>query len=181
MRQSLRRSTEESHEALDLSLGSLDLSDRDGYARFLSVQYAARQMIEAWVDLHCPAALKPPPQTHMIADDLARLDRPRPVMAPSCQFEAPHDGALGIAWALGGSSMGNRLMARRVEEGKSGLPVTFLSDGGMADFFRRIRSRLDQPATGEPTLAGSTDAAQSVFAIFATMTALLAPSAEQAA
>ena len=63
----------------------------------------------------------------------------------------------------------------------SGLPVSFLSDGGMAEFFRRIRSRLDQPAMGEPTLAGSTDAAQSVFAIFATMTALLAPSAEQAA
>lgn len=181
VRHALRRETSAAHEELDRSLGSLNLTTTSQYATFLSVQYAARYPIEIWAVRHCPSALRPPPQTGLIASDLAALGRPMPVLRDADTFDAPADGAAGLAWTLAGSAMGNRLLLKRVRAGKPGMPAAFLADDAMATFLAAIRPALERPAGSEPTLVSAIAAARAVFAYFASTTARMVPPVEKAA
>ena len=180
-RQVLRRETDDHHEALDRSLGALDLTARGAYATFLSIQYAARRPIENWAERNCPPDLRPPPQTALIAQDLVSLGRTLPIPFCADIFDAPAEGAMGLAWTLAGSAMGNRLLLKRVRSGHADLPTTFLSDDTMAQFLAAIRPALDQPARSEPALGSAIAAARAVFAYFASTTARMVPPIEKAA
>lgn len=176
LRQGLRRMTGALHDVLDRTLGAAALDGPAGYAAFLATQYAARCGIEAWAGAALPRGLRPPAVAHLIAQDLAALGEPSP---PAMPFRFP-DGAhpLGLAWALGGSALGNRAMLARLREAGIAKGTRFLSDRALARYFTGLLPELEQPAAPE-LLEAAGSAAEAVFETF--LRAARDPILEQAA
>lgn len=166
VRHALRTSTAAAHEQLDSGMAGLDLADRADYARFLSIQFQARCAIEEWAELNCPIDLQPPPQTALIIADLTALGSPTPGRARA-RFTAAPEGALGVAWALGGSALGNQAMLAGLRKRGAVMPVRFLADEAMPAFFGRLRCRIELPAADCAELGASIAAAHAVFSLFA--------------
>ena len=179
VRQVLRTETRESHDRVDRSLGSLDLRMPNEYATFLAMQYAARTPIEAWCAVHAPPDFRPPLQTPLLKADLQSLGYEGSTH-DNLSLVAPGEGWLGIAWAIAGSSMGNRMMLKRVEKSGRAYPVRFLADPAMAEYFERIRPLIDRPRFDEPALNAMLVAARATFAIFAHVSASVDRPAEYA-
>lgn len=168
LRTHLRAATMAAHDLLDHAMQAASgWQTRADYARFLALQHAARAPLEAWLAAHAPADLAPPPQTGLIARDLAVLGMPVPPPAPLFTIGRPGPGcALGAAWVLAGSALGNKAIARAVARiGGGQWPVAFLGDEAMMAFWQALRARIETPAApGEAE--GATRAAQAVFAHF---------------
>lgn len=143
-------------------------STLEEYARFLRLQHAARQPVEAWLETNAGAQLCPPPQTTLIALDLSELGLSPPVGGEEFAITgsdptAREDETLGVAWVLAGSSLGNRSIAS--ELGKSGhgdWPTRFLRDPAMIEFWKNLRSRLEREASAA-RIAAATRGAVAVF------------------
>lgn len=166
LRNALRAASADAHSALDDGMAHLDLTDAGDYRRFLSVQLAARVPVEGWLLRNCPPAIRPTAQSGLIQDDLSKVGGP-PAPRSDLPFEADPDGALGVAWALGGSSLGNRAMLAGMRKRGSDLPTAFLGDPAMPAFFARIRPSLEREAGSYADLAAAISAARTVFATFA--------------
>ena len=166
IRRALRLATDDLHSALDRDLGALQISDRAAYAAFLAVQFAARRPVELWQAAHAPDNLIPPVVTDLIAEDLTALGH-RTDRLTWGGFHADPAGALGVAWAIGGSSMGNQVMLRRLHSVNPALPAAFLGDDRMTGFFADLRPSLEQPADSHGLLDEAIAAARGVFALFA--------------
>lgn len=179
LRAHLRAATMAAHELLDHAMQAASgWQTRSDYARFLALQYAARAPLEAWLADHAPAGLVPPLQTPLLARDLAALNTglPRacppfyPYQTPSrplanSVFHVKH-AALGAAWVLAGSALGNKAIAKQVARiGGGDWPVAFLADGAMMAFWQELRTRIECPSTPAEA-AGATQAAEAVFAHF---------------
>lgn len=168
LRSHLRAATMAAHDLLDHAMQTASgWRTREDYARFLELQHAARAPLEDWLDAHAPASLNPPHQTALIAQDLAELGRPAP--PPAALFTLGRTGtghALGAAWVLAGSALGNRSIAKQVSRiGGGDWPMAFLGDDAMLGFWQALRSQIEQQAdTAEAE--GATDAATAVFAHF---------------
>lgn len=123
---------------------------RDGYVRFLQTQLAARLPIEDWASVNCEAALRPPPHSYLMQEDLAELSA-KPA-APVSEF-ALAEGAsqLGAVWALAGSSLGNAAILRDVQmaAGDNSWPVRFLSDTAMHTFWKGLLPQLEAQASAD--------------------------------
>ncbi|TRD10972.1 biliverdin-producing heme oxygenase [Erythrobacter insulae] len=136
------------------------------YGRFLALQYAARIPVETWLRENAPSDLRPPEQSQLIARDLATLNMPRPsVSSPFTLDVLPNDNAsaLGAAWVLAGSSLGNRAILKDLERnGRRHWPSAFLGDPGMLAFWKQLRPHIEMPASLK-TLASATGAAIAVF------------------
>ena len=163
LRQGLRRATRATHDMLDCTLGPKALESSGGYAEFLRIQYAARRPIETWATMFQPPQLRPPAVADLIAQDLAALQETLPLADP---FSFP-DGAdpLGLAWAIGGSALGNRAMLTRVRGAGISTETRFMADRRMAQYFTGLLPELDQPASLD-RLAAAVRAADAVFATF---------------
>ncbi len=139
------------------------LGDRASYAAFLAMQYRARRGIESWLGLHLPDTA-PPKQCALIAEDLASLGATVPEDAPGVELEQDDD-PFGLCWVLAGSALGNRAMLVRLQRAEPELPVRFLSDPEMMEYWRSLLPRLRQPhAPGADT--GALRAARTTFAHF---------------
>ncbi len=184
LRAHLRAATMAAHEllgdAMQAASGWRSITD---YARFLRLQHAARSPLEDWLDTHAPGELRPPRQTGLIACDLFVLGQPVPEPAGAfvlqqarpdrslaeAQSESPGE-ALGAAWVLAGSALGNRAILKQVERARAARadhawPTAFLGDGQMAGFWHGLRRRIERPAlAGEAS--GAARAAAAVFAHF---------------
>ena len=168
LRSHLRAATMAAHDLLDHAMQAASgWQSREDYARFLELQHAARAPIEDWLDAHAPDGLNPPHQTPLIARDLATLGRPAPVPAPMFTIGRTGTGhALGAAWVLAGSALGNRSIAKQVRRiGGGAWPMAFLGDDAMLGFWQALRSRIEQHARADEA-EGATDAATAVFAHF---------------
>ena len=166
LRNVLKDGTRGLHDELDASLGHAALDARS-YTAFLSIQYAARAPIERWASTALSADLLPPATADLIAADLEELRVPLPF---ETDFTWP-GGAdpIGFAWALGGSSMGNRAML--VQRRKAGFAGAdrFLSDPATALYFRALLPRLAAPVSAQ--MAGAAVlAAEAVFTTFLSAT-----------
>lgn len=159
------------HDLLDHAMqaasGWQTLAD---YARFLSLQHAARAPVEAWLDAHAPAELRPPAQTPLIARDLAALGKALPRPAATFAIEEDSEGeALGAAWVLAGSSLGNKAILKQMRRASAahggGWPAAFLGDEAMLVFWQGLRPRLESPASAAQASAAAS-AAEAVFAHF---------------
>ena len=174
LRQSLREATSRAHDLLDRSMQEAAgwTSARD-YARFLSLQYAARRPVEEWLDRNAPDEMLPPPQSPLIADDLARFGLKTPAHTWTFALdEKPirREGvgaALGVAWVLAGSSLGNRAILAEIKRASNGSqwPHRFLGDESMLAFWKGLRRSIERPASIHEVDA-STAAAHAVFAHF---------------
>lgn len=170
LRVHLRGATMAAHDLLDAAMqAAAGWHSRADYARFLALQHAARAPVEAWLAAHAPAALHPPPQTPLIAADLAALGAavPPPAPAPRIAALGREAGAvLGVAWVLAGSALGNRTIARAVTRiGGGAWPVAFLGDGAMLAFWQALRARIERPC-GPREAERAAAAAEAVFAHF---------------
>lgn len=168
LRTHLRAATMTAHDLLDHAMQAASgWQTRSDYARFLTLQYAARAPLEDWLAAHAPAELRPPPQTPLLALDLAALGMGLPASAPVLTLPRPDAAtALGTAWVLAGSALGNRAIARQVARiGAGAWPAAFLGDDAMMVFWQGLRARIEHPAApGEAE--GATRAAEAVFAHF---------------
>ena len=135
------------------------------YACFLQAQYSARCVVEKAVGQCPPLAIAPPPaQSELIADDLRDLQAQLPEPSPPITLSGPAE-ALGAAWVLAGSSMGNRAMlARRRKAGLAG-PVRFFSDERLPAYFATLREVLAAPHDAR-TVAAAITGARATFAVF---------------
>lgn len=170
LRVHLRGATMAAHDLLDAAMqAAAGWHSRADYARFLALQHAARAPVEAWLAAHAPAALLPPPQTPLIAADLAALGAAVPPPAPApriAALEREAGAVLGAAWVLAGSALGNRAIARAVTRiGAGAWPVAFLDDGAMLAFWQTLRARIERPA-GPGEAARAAAGAEAVFAHF---------------
>lgn len=170
LREHLRSATAQAHSVLDAASQSASQwrSTKD-YADFLTAQYTARISVELWLSMFAPAELKPPEQTPMLAHDLSNLGRTIPVLHP--KFDADFAGeasALGVAWVLAGSSLGNRAMLHEMKQGPHGganWPHQFLSSHSMTEFWKNLRRQVERPTSREEA-EEATRAAQGVFEHF---------------
>lgn len=165
IRDALRAETMPAHDRLDRAMQALDLASPSDYAQFLSIQHEARAPIERWAALHMPSAIRPPEQTGLIEADLAQLGRQ--AAHSILPFDADPAGCLGVAWAIGGSSLGNRAMLAGLRKRGAAVPARFLSDPAMPAFFAALRPRLGEPAQRGESLQAAIAAAAAVFARFA--------------
>jgi heme oxygenase len=179
LRGHLRAATMAAHELLDHAMQAASgWQTRADYARFLALQHAARAPLEAWLAAHAPADLAPPLQTPLLARDLVALGCPLPSASPPFDplqtparppsaplFHVKH-GALGAAWVLAGSALGNKAIAKQVARiGGGAWPVAFLGDDAMMAFWQGLRARIEQPVAPAEAEA-ATYAAEAVFAHF---------------
>lgn len=165
LRQFLRDATRDQHEMLDAQLDADDLHREGGYARFLTIQLLARRPIENWVASHCPAEIAPPPTVPDLLADLSQLgDASR---QSDVDFGmAPQAEPIGLAWALGGSQLGNRSILARLP-GRDKLPTQFLESEATIGFWHSLRPKLEQTFAREYAERAAL-AAESVFATFLT-------------
>ncbi len=190
LRVHLQAGTRTIHDRLDLAAPAAELGHAAGYARFLARQLAARAAIDEWAGQHCPALLCPPPTTALLRADLAELaggwaigGRPPPPAREAFALPGRAD-PLGLAWAIAGSHLGNRAILARMRKaavpGSPSLPVRFLADWRMGDFWRCLLPRLSEPVSATfaaPALA----AAGAVFSRFELAFAVVGPRSRQAA
>ncbi|MEM9310293.1 MAG: biliverdin-producing heme oxygenase [Pseudomonadota bacterium] len=179
LRHTLRGATASAHDLLDGTMrAAAGWASRDDYARFLSLQYAARLPVETWLADNAPADLNPPAQASLIAQDLVELGEPVPASASPFDLPVPaveaaevtRAEALGAAWVLAGSSLGNRAILaevrRAAEQNAQPLwPTRFLSDAAMLDFWKGLRTQLEGSADIED-VERATCAAAAVFEHF---------------
>lgn len=180
LRAYLRSATMSAHDLLDDAMQAASgWQTRHDYARFLALQYAARLPLEAWLAAHAPAGLIPPHQTPLLARDLEALgvDLPPACPLPATASFRPSASALpatalGVAWALAGSALGNRAIARQVAQiGGGAWPVAFLGDGAMMAFWQSLRVRIEGPVAARD----AESAARAADAVFAHFLAVAAP------
>lgn len=165
MRLQLRQATEATHNRIDALAGSLPLTSDGTYALFLAAQYSARHAIEVAFGQVSPAGIAaPPPQCALLAEDLRSLGFKPLCKAAPLQFDDANE-ALGAAWVVSGSSMGNRaILARRHKLGLSG-PERFLSDPGMPAYFRQLVPLLETTASAS-RLTSAISGAEKTFGLF---------------
>lgn len=147
LRFALRAATRDVHDRLDAAMATWPLEPRRSYARFLALQYAAREPLERGLAARAPAGLLPPPPvTALIAADLAELGEPCPAAATAI---VPEDGdaALGMAWVLAGSSLGNRFIARQRRGAGLDEAMLFLTDNRLSAYFKDLLPALARPAS----------------------------------
>lgn len=183
LRARLRAATMTAHDLLDHAMQAASgWQTRGDYARFLALQHAARAPLEEWLAAHAPADLVPPPQTPLLARDLAALGEGLPIACPpfaplqtpasprpAAPFHVKH-ASLGAAWVLAGSALGNKAIAKQVDRiGGGAWPASFLGDDAMMGFWQGLRARIEQPSAADEDPAeaeGATRAAEAVFAHF---------------
>ncbi|MBV7259022.1 hypothetical protein [Erythrobacter crassostreae] len=123
---------------------------------------------------NAPAAFCAPAQSHLIARDLENLAVRLPVAGPASDFAigpVSDSSAIGAAWVLAGSSLGNRSILKELEKaGHADWPCAFLSDPGMLAFWKQLRPLIDEPADLDMLTAAS-EAAIAVFDHFIAHTA----------
>lgn len=179
LRQTLRGATASAHDLLDGTMReAAGWTTRKDYTRFLSLQYAARLPVEAWLEANAPDDLRPPAQAALIAKDLGDLHEDLPETAPEFAI-APQQHAdentdraqaLGAAWVLAGSALGNRSILAEVrrtaqDNGATDWPTTFLGDSAMIEFWKGLRKQLEVGAEAE-TVDLASQAAATVFQHF---------------
>lgn len=162
LRHWLREGTAALHEHLDSSVEAASLGDDAYYVTFLAAQYRARKAIEAWADVHCAADMYPPETSSLIAEDLRDLGRPIPAAG---QFDPPASDPIGVAWAIGGSSLGNKALLRERRRAGACHAERFLSDTRGMDYFRSLLPKLAQPVV-RADANGPILAAEAVFQTF---------------
>lgn len=167
MREKLRQATGEIHARLDERVGHLPMAAKTDYSTFLAAQYRSRLAMEAAFALQPPPGIEAPPQqSGLIAKDLREMGALCPAPSEAVQLTTPH-AALGAAWAIAGSSLGNSaILVRRRKAGLSGSD-RFLSDTSMRTYFSQLLPVLSQPFE-TAQIEEAVEGAKATFALFET-------------
>ncbi|KAA2213131.1 biliverdin-producing heme oxygenase [Teichococcus oryzae] len=168
----LREATAALHAEADRLGGAHDLSTLPGYARFLGVHARALPGLEAALDAAGLAAMLPDwPRRRRAAAlqaDLTRLGEPVPAPLPVPPI-APGAAALGAAYVLEGSRLGNTMLLRQAQAGPALAECgafAYLSHqpgpAGWAGFLALLDQELPDPGSW----AAAADGARLAFQVF---------------
>ena len=126
-------------------MGAMPVGDDASFARFLKIQYASREFLDAgFAEQELDFLGSPPSQLELLGRDLATLGHEPMHAHGGASFVSPA-AALGAAWVISGSSMGNRAMlTQRRKLGREHADA-FLADHRMPAYFRSLLPLL----TGE--------------------------------
>lgn len=180
LRAHLRDATANAHDLLDHAMRAASgWAARSDYARFLTLQYAARKPVEDWLARYASDEVRPPAQCSLIEGDLDLLgcELPRPAASFAISpVTSGDDHALGVAWVLAGSSLGNRSILKEVKRisasnSQADWPHAFLADEAMFSFWKELRVRIERPADALEVTSASR-AATAVFDHFLAVTAM---------
>lgn len=158
----LREATGPSHERLDASFGSLDLSKRADLARFLTAHAIGlaplfetfRSFIEGELGLECPD------YPAMLRADLDKLGVGE-LPATGVVGQIAGDGAdAGVAYVVCGSRLGLAVIRQKGYWGEAqGFRSAYMSDGRGHDAWKALvpvlRTRTFQPAQAEAARAAA--------------------------
>lgn len=177
LRKKLREATSAAHDRLDnLMRDAAGWTTRDEYVQFLQLQLAARAPIEMWLKANAARHLHPPAQCAHIANDLTSMDAKAPFewvtsptnfTIPSALEDNKDASALGAAWTLAGSALGNHAILKDMrraatQQGSDAWPHSFLGDPDMLAFWGVLRRQIERPASSSETCA----AVQASLAVF---------------
>ena len=166
----LKRATDAAHERLDTGLSRFELSDANGYRRFLLVHAVAfppleRALADGGFDHQC-SGWATGQRRHALSDDLLGLD-----IESVAYTEVPAvrgATAWGVAYVLEGSRLGGKLLARRVAAGGNPRAIgnaRFLNSPATVPWSRFIE-RLDGALASQDDLAAAAAGASMAFATF---------------
>ena len=146
LRDELNTATRAMHDVLDARLSPLAM-DAD-FGRFLQIQHAVRLPVETWMgqvstelEEDCLAL---PLQACLIERDLLDLGLVPLEVEPVFDSRDPRE-AWGVAWALAGSSLGNRAILQRRRRAGCKLTHHFLADPAMPAFWSAFRRQIERP------------------------------------
>lgn len=166
LREILREATAADHVALDHALADFDLRTRGDLARFLAIHLAARTGVEHWLAANCATGWTPPPQTALIASDLAALGGSTEALDPPAFELSPKADWTGPAYVIAGSHLGNRLLLAQAGGALPQSARRFLTGAAMQDYWRRLRTLLSE-GCGPNGSAAAIAGARATFAHFA--------------
>jgi len=165
--QTLREATSASHETLDAAFGSLDLSSREDYVRFLrghAIGLAPlfgsfRQFVEGELDLSCPD------YPAMLQSDLAALGED-----PSALPQAHEPAALRSAatsYVIAGSRLGLAMIRKNGYWGRAHQqPSAYMEDDQGLAIWKHLAARLKEWFPDEEEAAGQQASAIVAFETF---------------
>lgn len=176
----LREATSASHDRLDTAFGSLDLSERADYARFLAGHAigmsalfpAFRTFVERDLGTPCPD------YPAMLSSDLATLG----IDAGDLPNVAVSDGLtpLATAYVLAGSRLGLAMIRRNGYWGKAqGHPSAYMEDERGQAIWKDVVARLKQSQLTEGDAAPERAGAIAAFDTFSEAFAASAPATAQ--
>jgi heme oxygenase len=164
-RGALRAATAAHHDRVDAVFSQADLTDREGYGRFLQAQAAAYLPVEAALERAGAAALVPNwaarRRAASLTTDLAALGLAVPHEAPDIAFQGAAE-VLGGVYVLEGSRLGGALLARGVP---AEFPRGFLAPGDSAEW-RHLLGILEHTLTSVGDIASAIESASRVFLLF---------------
>lgn len=162
----LRAATAAHHDRVDAVFSRADLTDRDGYGRFMLAQAAAHLPVERALTAAGAADVLPDwaerQRAPLIIADLAALGLTPPDDDVEMTFGTPAD-VLGGVYVLEGSRLGGTLLKRSVP---GDFPTAFLGAGDSA-MWRRLLAALDDQLDSDAKRQGAIAAAARVFDNFA--------------
>ena len=161
----LRDRTAACHARIDAAFGRLDLTTPAGLATFLAANHAVLSVLEPI--LHgAPDLPALPPRLPALEEDLAALGHPIP--CPARLDMSGHD-RLGIAYVVGGSALGGRVLERR--RAASADPAVrsagrFMDDPRMMPYWASVQGSLRIIMPGDERFDGLVKAAEATFGAF---------------
>ncbi len=163
----LREATAADHERVDALFSRFDLSDREGYARFLAAQASAFLSVEAALDEAGTARVVPDwPERRraaLLTADLADLNVAQPaVSATECRL-GDKAALLGALYVLEGSRLGGAFLKRQVPPD---WPQRFLGAPQPPGAWRGFLILLDNLLAGHDERRAAAGAARGVFMQF---------------
>lgn len=135
LRERLKSGTREHHARLDGMITGFDLSSFARYAAFLSLHARVLLPVERWLEQHDVEAELPDwrerRRATALLDDLATLGMriPDETGGACIPVETTPASRAGVLYVIEGSRLGGAVLARRVSEGGTALPTSFLRHG----------------------------------------------------
>lgn len=167
VRAALRAETADMHDRVDAAFSGADLTDRAGYARFLTAQAAAHLPVEAALTRDGAERIVPDwdarRRAPALESDLAALDLPVPDGVDVPVFGG-FAAILGGIYVLEGSRLGGGMLVRAVPPD---LPRAFLGAGNSL-LWRGLLSLLEDRLRAPADLKIAIASAREVFGLFET-------------
>jgi heme oxygenase (biliverdin-IX-beta and delta-forming) len=162
----LREATRDAHEALDALFTGFDLTDVEGYRRFIGAQADALLPAEAALDAaNAPAVVKDWPSRrrgHLLAADRDALGLPSRIVVEAPPLGGPAATA-GALYVLEGSRHGARHLRKNVPTGQ---PVHFLDADQPPGNWAKLLDRIDAILYDTPSADTAIASALAIFAMF---------------
>ena len=166
LREYLRDSSRDAHAAVDASFGSLDLTRRDDYQRFLAAHYMAalplQPLLAGFAERHLDMAA--PDYPALLEEDLAGLGV-EPKRLPRLSVDLIDESA--ASYVLAGSRLGMSMIRRQGYWGAAtGRPSAYMEDDRGIVVWRRLLTWFAEQRMNPEVAAQTLEAARRCFDLF---------------